>query len=404
MYDFETIVNRINTGSAKWERMKGWNPKVSHGVTPSSVADMELKNPPEIIEGLKKYIDSSILGYTHPTTSYLKAVCRWMKKRHNWEIDPKWIVDLPGVVGAFLSAIKALSNPGEGIIIMTPVYYPFYTAIEKNNRIVIKNKLINTGSTYVLDYEDLEEKAQDPNNKILLFCSPHSPTGRVWSKEELKKIGEICLRNNVFIISDEMNFDLIMPGYQHTVFASISEELANNMIVCTAPSKTFNLAGMQTSNIIIPNIEIRDAYLKEVESNGFLILNILSYKACEIAYTKCEDWLDELINVIYHNHIELKKYIKENIPVIKVFDLQGTYLQWMDFNGLGLDKSELEKITHESELFFDERNVFGEESNGYKHMNIACPTKTMLEALEKLSNIINESENKICFNEQNVVN
>lgn len=384
MYDFETIVNRANTGSAKWEQMKEWNPNVSEGIIPFSVADMELKNPPEIIEGLKKYLDSNILGYTQPTESYINAVCDWMEKRHEWKIKPEWIVGAAGVVGAFYSAIRALSNPGDGIIIMSPVYYPFYSAIESNNRKVVNNALINTGSTYVIDYEDLEKKAQNPNNKILLFCSPHNPTAKVWSKEELEKVGEICLKNNVLIISDEIHFDLIMPGHKHTVFASISEELANNIIVCTAPSKTFNLAGMQTSNIIITNKTIRDAYLKEVESQGFFELNILGYKACEIAYTKCEKWLDELIKLIYHNHLELKKYIEQNIPVIKVYDLEGTYLQWMDFSGLGLNKDELEKLMHESDLFFDEGYIFGEEGNGYERMNLACPTKTVMQALERL--------------------
>ncbi|MGV8981063.1 MalY/PatB family protein [Clostridium sp.] len=384
-YDFQTVINRTNTGSAKWEQMKEWNSNLSENIVPFSVADMELKNAPEIVEGLKKYIESTTLGYTMPTESYLNAVCGWMKKRHNWEINREWIVGSAGVVSAFFSTIKAFSNPGDGIIIMTPVYYPFYYSIEKNDRKLVKNPLINDGSTYVIDYEDLEKKTQNPNNKILLFCSPHNPTGRVWSRAELEKIGDICLRNNVLIISDEIHFDLIMPGYKHTIFASISEELANNMVVCTAPSKTFNLAGMQASNIIIPNKKLRDGYLKEVGSNGFFSLSILGYKACEIAYTECEAWLDELIKLIYHNHLELKKYIEENIPVIKVYDLEGTYLQWMDFNGLGLNKDELEKLMHEEAmLFFDEGYLFGEEGNGYERMNIACPTKVMMDGLVRL--------------------
>lgn len=388
MYDFETLVVRTNTGSAKWEQMKGWKPNVTDGVVPYSVADMELKNAPEIVQGLKEYIDSTVLGYTIPTEGYFNAVCRFMKRRHNWDIKSEWIVNSPGVVNAFYSAIRGLTEPGDGVIIMSPVYYPFYSAIELNNRKVVKNPLINTGSAYVIDYEDLEVKAKDPKNKILLFCSPHNPAGRVWTKEELTKVGEICLRNNVLIISDEIHFDLIMPGYEHTVFASINEEIANNIIVCTAPSKTFNLAGMQTSNIIIPNKEIRDAYIKEVEAQGFFSLNTLGYKACEIAYTKCDTWLNELIQLIYHNHIELKKFIEENIPVIKVYDLQGTYLQWMDFNGLGLNKDELEKLMHDSELFFDEGYVFGDEGSGYERMNLACPTSVLMQGLERLKKVV----------------
>lgn len=391
MYDFETVIDRTDMGSSKWEEMLKANPDVSKGIVPFSVADMELKNPPEVIEGLKEYIDSVVLGYTMPTESYLSAVCGWMKKRHGWEIKPDWIVGSAGVVGAFFTAIRALTDPGDGVIIMSPVYYPFYFAIEKNNRAVVKNPLINTGSTYEIDYKDLEKKAQNPKNKVLLFCSPHNPVGRVWKKEELEKVGEICLRNNVLIISDEIHFDLIMPGHKHTVFASISDELANNMVVCTAPSKTFNLAGMQASNIIIPNKRIREAYTRVTESNGSGELNILGYKACEIAYTKCEGWLDELIKLIYHNHLELKKYIEENIPKIKAYDLEGTYLQWMDFRSLGLNKEDLEAFNQKkAQLFFDEGYMFGEEGTGFERMNLACPTKVLMDALERLKKSVDE--------------
>jgi cystathionine beta-lyase len=388
-YDFETVTDRTNTGSAKWEQMKGWNPDVKEGVVPYSVADMELKNPPEIIEGLKNYLDTAILGYTRPTEDYSNAVCGWMKKRHNWEIKPDWIVNSAGVVSAFFTAIKALTDPGDGIIINPPVYYPFYSAIELNGRNIIKNPLINNGKTYTIDYDDLEAKAKDPANKVLLFCSPHNPVGRVWDKEELEKVAEICIRNNVLIISDEIHHDLIMPGFNHTVFATISEEAANHVIVCTAPSKTFNLAGMQTSNLIIPNQQIRELYQQEASKNAAFGLNILGYKACEIAYTQCGEWLEQLIELIHHNHLVLKKFISENIPQVRVYELEGTYLQWMDFTSLGMDKDELERFMHmEAQLFMDEGYVFGEEGFGYERMNIACPTKVLMEGLERLSEAV----------------
>src|SRR5690554_1329610 len=276
----------------------------------------------------------------------------WMERRHNWDVKPEWLTGSHGVVNAIFLAIRAFSSLGDGVIIMPPVYYPFYKAIELNNRKAVKNPLINTGSRYLMDFEDLEKKAKDPDNKILLFCSPHNPVGRVWTAEELKKVGEICLENDLLIISDEIHFDIIMPGYQHTVFATLSEELASNMIVCTAPSKTFNLAGLQTSNIIIPAEEIRERYNKEAVTNGTGRLNILGYKACEIVYRECEGWLDELIELLYYNHQELKKYIKEHIPAIKVYDLEGTYLQWLDFRSFGLADDELEELMHqEAELF-----------------------------------------------------
>ncbi len=387
-YDFETAVDRKNTGSAKWELMKEWKPNVSEGIIPFSVADMELKNPPEITKGLQEYLDSAILGYTIPTESYYNAVCNWMKKRHNWDVRPEWIVNTPGVVAAFFAGIQALTEPGDGVIVMTPVYYPFYFAMERNERKIVKSSLINTGKTYKIDYKDLEEKAKDPKNKVLLFCSPHNPTGRVWTKEELEKVADICLRNNVFIISDEIHNDLIMPGYKHTVFATISEDIKNNIMVCTAPSKTFNLAGLQNSNIIIPNQSIRERYSKILESNAIELVNMIGLKACEIAYTQCENWLEQLLELIYHNHLELKKYIQENIPQIKVYDLEGTYLQWLDFNDFGLSNEQLEELMHKkAELYFDEGYVFGEEGSGFERWNIACPTKVMMEGLERLKKV-----------------
>ncbi|MDD3894624.1 MAG: pyridoxal phosphate-dependent aminotransferase [Syntrophomonadaceae bacterium] len=388
-YDFDTVIDRSETGSEKWEHMKRCKPSVAKGIIPYSVADMELKNPPEITAGLKKYMDSAVLGYTGPTDSYLASVCNWMKKRHDWLVKKEWILGTPGVVNAFFQAVKAFTEPGDGVIIQPPVYYPFYAAVEGNRRTLIKNPLIFTGSKYVIDFEDLERKAGNPKAKVLLFCSPHNPVGRVWTPEELAKVGEICLRNNILIVSDEIHFDLIMPGHQHTVFAKVSDELANNMIVCTSPSKTFNLAGMQTSNIIIPNEKIRRAFVGEMASNGLFFLNILGYKACEISYTECEEWLEQLLKHIYNNHLQLKQYVERNIPQIKAFDMEGTYLQWMDFRKLGLKKDELEKLMqYQAEVFFDEGYIFGAEGEGFERMNLACPTRIMIEGLQRLEAVL----------------
>lgn len=388
-YDFETIINRANTGSFKWNQMKNWKPDVSDGIVPFSVADMEFSTPPEIVSGLKEYLDTAVLGYSQPTQHYLDAVCAWMKRRHDWEIKPEWIVSTSSVNSAIYSAVKAFSEPGEGVIIQTPGYYPFVLAATSSNRKVVRNPLILKEGKYTIDFEDLERKAMDPNNKILLFCSPHNPVGRVWTRDELERVGDICLKNQVLIISDEIHFDLIMPDYTHTVFARLSEELANNMIVCTSPSKTFNLAGMQIANIIISNPKIRNSLIKEQGSNGLFTQGILGYKACEIAYSQCEEWMEQVIEVVCKNHLELKRFIETNIPEIKVFNLEGTYLQWMDFCGIGLDKAELKKFLHEqSELFLDEGYTFGQEGMGFERMNLACPTRTMMKGLERLSNSI----------------
>lgn len=388
-YDFETVINRGGTGSSKWEQMKKIDPNISSEIIPFSVADMELKHPPEITAGLKQYIDTAILGYTRPTAGYLDSVCQWMAKRHDWRIEPQWIVGTPGVVSAFFQAVKAFTDPGDQVIVQTPVYYPFYAAVEGNQRVLLKNSLIYTGSSYEINFEDLAMKASDPRTRILLFCSPHNPVGRVWTAGELARIGEICLANDVMIISDEIHFDLVMPGYRHRVFADLSAELAQNMIVCTAPSKTFNLAGMQNSNIIIPNGEIRRRFVAEMAGNGIFSLNILGYKACEIAYTEGEEWLEQLIQHIYYNHLLLKEYIAENIPEIKVIPLQGTYLQWMDCRGLGLNHMELEKLMLEKgKLFFDEGYIFGEEGAGFERMNLACPTRVLKEGLQRLETAV----------------
>ncbi|MBF7097429.1 MalY/PatB family protein [Alkalibacter mobilis] len=384
-YDFESIVDRRNSGSFKYQQMYEWNPNVSKEIIPFSVADMELKNPPEIIKGLQEYLEDVVLGYTKATRAYFDSVINWMKRRHDWEIRDEWIVGAPGVVHAFFTAIKGLTEPGNGIIIMTPVYYPFYRAIESNGRRVVKNPLKNSNGRYEIDFDDLERKAMDPNNKILLFCSPHNPVGRVWTKNELARVSEICIKNGVLVVSDEIHFDFVMPGYDHSVYAEISDDARENCIVCTAPSKTFNLAGMQTSNIIIPNEEIRNSYIAENDKCGQFTLNILGYKACEIAYNSCEEWLEQLLELVHHNHVILKKYFEEHIPQIKVYDLEGTYLQWLDFRGLGMKEKELENFLHlKAELFLDEGYIFGREGSGFERMNLACPTKYLVEGLNRL--------------------
>jgi cystathionine beta-lyase len=385
-YDFETLVLRKDVGSSKWNWMKKINSNVADDIVPFSVADMELKNPPEIIEGLKRYLDTSILGYTESTEEYYEAVCNWMERRHNWKIKKEWITEFSGVVPALYTIVKALTKEDDGVIVMTPVYYPFYKAITTNNRKIIKNELKLCGDHYEINFEDLEEKAKLESTKLLILCNPHNPVGRVWSEEELKKVGKICIDNDVLIVSDEIHFDLIMPGFKHTVFANISEEFAEASVICTAPSKTFNLAGLQASNIIIPNKRIRDKVLSERRASiGNSGLNIFGYKACEIAYNECEEWLNELIEVLHKNKKLVENFMKANLPEVKVINLEGTYLQWLDFRALEKDHKALEKfMTSEAMLFFDEGYIFGDEGRGFERINLACPTKVLKEALHRL--------------------
>jgi putative C-S lyase len=384
-YDFTTKVDRRGTGSAKWEAMFLKNPNVSPGVVPFSVADMELLNPPEIVAGLKNFMDHAVLGYTLPTISYKNAVTGFMKRRHGWEIEEDWIVQSPGVIPAFFVAVHAFTSPGDGVIIMPPVYYPFYMAANVNGRTLVNNPLIEQGGPYKIDFGDLEAKAKDPKNKLLIFCSPHNPVGRVWSKEELSSVADICNRNKVLVISDEIHFDILLPGAVHTIYSTLSEETAQNCIVCTAPSKTFNLAGMQVSNIIISNKELREKFANQLMKNGLVMLGILGQKACEIAYTQCDAWLDELIRLITVNRRVIADFMAKNLPMIRVFPLEGTYLQWLDFRPLGLDYKALEEfMVRDAEWFLDEGAVFGAEGQGFERINIACPTAVLKEALERL--------------------
>lgn len=384
-YDFTTLESRKNTGSIKWEQMYEWNPNVADNIVPLSVADMELKPVPEVIEGLKKYLDKVILGYTAAYPSFLNSVISWIEKRHKYRVEKEWIVNTPGVVNAFYAAVNAFTNPGDGVIIFRPVYYPFSMAIEKNNRKIVNCPLIETDGYYTIDFEKLENLAKKGENKLIIFCSPHNPIGRVWKKDELKKLGEIAVKNNTIIVSDEIWCDIIMPGYEHFMMGRLGGEIEDNLILCTAPSKTFNLAGMATSNIIIKNKELRDKYSETLQVMRSASINILGYKACELAYTYGEEWLFELIKLIDTNQKIVKKFFDEKFPKIKARLIEGTYLQWIDFRALNLSNEELENFMHmEAEFFTDEGYIFGDEGSGYERINLAAPTWVIEDSLKRL--------------------
>lgn len=388
-YDFTTKINRKGQGSAKWNLMYTQAEGSSlDGIVPFSVADMELPHPPEIINAIHRLLDTTILGYTMPKDSYFEAVITWQAKRHGWTPQKEWIVTSPGVVPAFHAAIRALSNPGEGVIIQQPVYYPFMRAITINNRIIVNNALINNRDTctYQIDFADLEQKAAAPQNKILLLCSPHNPVGRVWTQHELQRIIDICTRHDVFIISDEIHDDLIMPGHKHTTLLSLMDDTQQTCaMVCTAPSKTFNLAGFQTSNIFIPDKAIREKFQLEFTKLGLGMLNAFGYTACETAYTMCEPWLEEVLKLIWHNYQVLSKLFSEHLPEVKVYPLEGTYLMWLDFSAWPLSQEELEEFLHtKAQLFLDEGYIFGEEGSCYERVNLAAPTQTLVEAFMRL--------------------
>ena len=374
-YDFETLVSRKGAGSSKWNQMYDWNPSVKDEVVPLSVADMEIKTPPEIVEGLKNYLDTAILGYTKPTRSYYEAVISWFERRNNFKIDKEWIFNTPGVINALYAGIEAFTNKGDGVIIFRPVYYPFSNSIEATGRTIVNCPLLENDGYYTIDYVKFAKLAAESTNKLLIFCNPHNPVGRVWKKEEIEKIAEIAIENNLIVISDEIWSDFVMPDYKYYTMGHIKELLDNNLIICTAPSKTFNLAGLGVSNIIIKNKELRDKYNERLLLMRSATVNVLGLKACEIGYNQSEEWFEQLLSLINKNQRLVKEFFDKNFPKIKVRLIEGTYLQWIDFRYLKMTNEELEEFMHmDAQFFTDEGYIFGSEGSGYERINLAVPT------------------------------
>lgn len=382
-YDFTTLRPRIAVGSSKWGAMQKLRQGLPPEVIPLSVADMEFVNPPEIAEHLSHYLETMILGYTQPTDSYYAALSDWMARRHNWKIDREWVVPSPGVVPALCHMVQAYTEPGDKVIVFPPVYYPFYSAIRENGRQVLECPLLEKDGHYEMDFDRFTQVAEE--GKVLLFSSPHNPVGRVWSREELEKLSAICLEKGVLVLSDEIHFDLILGERPHTVFATLSEAAAQNCVICTAPSKTFNLAGLQTANIIIPNKKLREKLLAVRNRLGIHGCNMLGYQACETAYRECEGWLEQLLAVLRENRALVETYARAFLPGVKPVELEGTYLQWLDCRALGMDAKTLEKFMQEEALWFtDEGYIFGTGGEGFERINLACPTWVLRKALDRL--------------------
>ncbi len=380
-YDFETVINRRPLGSSKWNRMWERNPNTPDGIVPFSAADMEFVPPPELLKGLREFIGRDVFGYTCATDAYYESVYSWFKRRLNYSIDKKWIVEAPGIVPAIDQMVPAFTEPEDAVAVLSPGYHPFYNAVKKSRRKLIEVPLTINHDTYDIDFQALEKELERPEVTLMIFCNPYNPAGRVWSKSELETLNNLCRGNSVFLISDEIHCDLILPGYQFCSFANLGEEVLNNCAICTAPSKTFNIAGFQVSNILVAN----PVYRKKMEqSKGYYSLNALAYKACEIVYNECEGWLDELLLVLNENKKIVKEFMNHNIPQVHVFDLQGTYLQWMDFRPLGMNKDELEKKLVDNYIYFSEGYGFSNYGEGFERMNLACPAKVVKEGLERV--------------------
>ena len=383
-YDFTTIIDRSACGSSKWAGMRKIDPHTGPDVLPMSTADMEFLTAPEIREGLKTYIDTVIQGYTDPTQAYFDAVLDWQRRRHGYEGKQEWIVTTSGVVPAIFFLVNLLTEPGDGIIIQQPVYYPFSLAAKLTGRRLVNNALIRKEETYEIDFDDLEAKARDPRNKILIFCNPHNPVGKVWSREDLERLVEICAANHVFIIDDEIHNDLVMPGHRHTALPTVSAEASRICAYCTAPSKTFNLAGMQLSNIFIEDPEVRGRLSLSKLMGMSLSQVAISYEACRLAYEKGEPWLEELLQVVDGNAKYVAPFLAEHIPQARCYPLEGTYLLWVDFGGLGLHHKELERLMLSAKLFLDEGAMFGKEGRGFERFNLALPRSAVESAMARL--------------------
>lgn len=395
-HDFTTRVMRRGSGSEKWDAMLRDNPDLPENIVPLSVADMEFPVPEELVQGLKEYTESMIFGYTLRTEAYDRSVTDWMRRRHDWDIRPEWLVEYPGIVPALFHLASLMTKEGEGIILFTPVYYPFFDAVRNASRHLAECPLIEKDGEYSIDFELFERLASEPENTLLIFCSPHNPVGRVWTEDELRRVAEIADRNGLFVVSDEIHNDIILPGREHTVFDKIApESLRERLVVCTAPTKTFNLAGLMISNLVIPSPTLRERVLEKRMKEGVFCCNAYGYKAAELAYTLLEGWLDELLSVIWENYLFVKSFMEEKIPEIRITRPQGTYLLWMDFRSLGMKEKELEEfMKKEALLYLDEGYIFGKSGSGYERMNLACPKEVLREALERLFLALEKRKNR----------
>lgn len=387
--DFDRPVNRYGTNSAKYDSAAQM--RVPEGLIPMWVADMDFRVPDPVTEALHDRVDHGIYGYTFEGDEYFEAVAGWFTRNFDFKIDKKWIVCTPGVVFALNIAVRAFTEEDDAVLISRPVYYPFSNVIINNGRRLISSPLVLEDGHYHFDFNDFEQKIIDENVKMYILCSPHNPVSRVWTRDELEKIAEICAKHDVIVVSDEIHCDFVWPGHEHTVFHKAAVPLGLKHIICTAPSKSFNLAGLQASNIIIPDREMRAAYRRQLTVTGVSKLNTLGITACRAAYENGQEWLDELREYIYGNILFTRDYLKEHIPQVKLIETEGTYLLWLDFSELGLSAAELDSfIQNKAGLWLDGGSMFGEEGNAFQRVNAACTRATLEKALKQLAAAVND--------------
>ena len=382
-YDFDTLVNRHSTNSYKWDSLDMEN------VIPLWVADMDFKTAPCIIESLRKRVEHGIFGYTRVPDSYYEATINWFARRHNWNIKATDIIYTSGVVPAISAIIKALTVPGDHVIIQTPVYNCFFSSIRNNQCIASENELIYKDNTYYIDFEDLEKRAADPKAKLLLLCNPHNPSGRVWTYNELLHIYEICKKHNVTIVSDEIHCELVYPPFKYIPFCSLSEEVAACSVACVSPSKSFNIAGLQIANIVCLDEEMRKKIDKAININEVCDVNPFGVLATIAAYTSGKEWLEELKKYLWGNYQYLMEFFNTHLPKYPVLKLEGTYLVWVDCRHIGISSEELEeKLIKEAKVWLNAGDMYGKGGEGFMRINIATQRSRLEEGLKRLAKVL----------------
>mgnify|MGYP000209962133 FL=1 len=381
-YDFDKTIDRRATNSYKWD-------SAPEGALPMWVADMDFRTAPAIIDVLQKRVAHGIFGYTRVPDAYYDAVTSWFSRRHGWDIDREWIIYTSGVVPAVSAVIKALTVPGDKVIVQTPVYNCFFSSIRNNGCEIVSNPLRRTADTYEMDFDALERCAADPRAKVMLLCNPHNPAGRVWTSDELTRLGNICLRNGVTVVADEIHCELVYQGFKYTPFASLSDAFLRRSVTCVSPSKAFNIAGLQIANIVAFDNDLRSRIDKAININEVCDVNPFGVAATIAAYNEGEEWLNQLVDYLHGNYEAMAEFCRRELPEFPITRLEGTYLVWMDCSSLGMPSDALEHaLLDDARLWLNAGTMYGAEGEGYMRWNIACPRSVMLDGLNRFLNFV----------------
>ena len=382
-YNFDEIIPRRGTGSYKWDSAP------ADDVIPMWVADMDFRTAPPVIDALRRRVEHGVFGYVKVPDAYYDAVISWFGRRHGWHIERDWILYTSGVVPAVSVVVKAMCEPGDRVILQTPVYNCFFSSVRNNGCEVLENPLINDGGRYRMDYDDLERKAADPKAKLLVLCNPHNPAGRVWTAEELERMNDICLRHGVRVLSDEIHCELTYNGNRYTPFAAVSDRCLDNAIVANSPSKSFNTAGLQIANIITNDADLRARIDRAININEVCDVNPFGVEGLIAAYNEGEPWLDALCTYLWDNYKALLGFFAERLPKLRVTPLEGTYLVWVDCRCLGVTSDELtRRLADEGRVMVNSGTMYGADGEGFIRINIACPRSRMMQGLERIASVL----------------